>query len=223
MNLYLHTVKTTRALSCIALALAGLHVMACIPHFFYGRGYPFAPFNLDTEQNIPTLFATLILFFAAGLAANIAQLEMKTNRSNALRWLGFSAVFLFLGTDEFIGIHEQIGGVIQNRMSTAGLFLFAWVIPYALILLALIVFNIRFVKSLPRNVSRNLAIGAGLYLGSIAMEMVSGPWVEAHGRQQLFYLFVGLEETLEMFGTIAFIRAFMNRADQLPNPPKLST
>ena len=223
MNISLNPQKITKTLSIIALALGALHLIACIPHFFYGRGYPFAPLSLDAEQNIPTLFSTLLLTFAALLALKIADTQKGSSRLVTLHWLGIALVFFFLAVDEFTEIHEKVDVLIRSNLNTSGFFHFAWVLPYLIVLILLLAFNIRFIRSLPKKTILLLTLGFTFYISTFAIEMGSGAWVEVNGKNPIYYLFVLAEELLELFGTITVIHAFIDYADRQTEHPATST
>lgn len=68
------------------------------------------------------------------------------------QWAGLSLGYAFLGIDEFVEIHERIGTFVQKTLNTTGVFYFAWIIPYAIIALAVIALYLPFVWKLPKSV-----------------------------------------------------------------------
>jgi hypothetical protein len=65
-------------------------------------------FNLDEESSIGTWYSSILLFSCAiSLFALYAKKRKKA-------WLGLSALFLYLSTDEFAGFHNIIGGLLNN-------------------------------------------------------------------------------------------------------------
>jgi hypothetical protein len=193
--------------------LVVLHFVACIPFFFFGRKYPFAPFNLNSEQNLPTLFAVLLLLSCCAMTACIAHVE-RINQNSFRHWAGLSAAFFFVGFDEFAELHEKLIFPLQALLDASGVFHYAWIIPYGLVLALFVAVYARFFFRLPERVRRLVLLGAGLYCGgAIGMEMIDGAWREAFGRGSIYYLMASIEEILELSGSIVFVYAFSSYID----------
>ena len=208
MELKLTPKKIVRVLAVVTAVLAIFHVLACLPMFCMGRSYPWGFFSFDGEQNLPTIFSVALLWWSALLIACIAWAE-KGERVSRLYWTGLSLAFLAAGMDEAIMFHERLTQIVRQQMNATGLFHFAWVIPYAVILLLLVVIYGRFFFALPADTRKHVVLAAIMYVGgAIGLEMLGGAWVESHGKDAVYYLFSTIEELLEMSGGIAFIYAF---------------
>jgi len=70
-------------------------------HIFLGQNNDF--FNLDLERNLPTFYSGLKLILIGFLALFF---YLKTKRKI---WLVFSSIFVFIGFDEMLEIHERLG------------------------------------------------------------------------------------------------------------------
>jgi len=122
------------------------------------------------------------------------------------------AVFLFLSADEAAGIHERLIEPLRNSLNTSGVLSFAWVIPYGIFVIAMMLIYFRFLFSQDVRI-RNLIIFAGiLYVaGALGVELIGGHWSELHGPENITYaLITTLEESLEMTGILVFIYALMS-------------
>lgn len=93
-------------------------------------------FNVDKEMNIPTLYSSCAMIFASLLLGLIAYVHFNKSEKY-LAWAGLSAIFLFLALDEMTELHEMLVGPVRNSLNTTGILYFAWVIPYAALLLVL--------------------------------------------------------------------------------------
>lgn len=189
--------------------LIGLHILATLPVFLLDRTYPFAPFSLDAEQNIPSLFSTVLLLFVTFCAYCIFKAESESPRIDRIRWILLAALFLFLALDESISIHERIDAAIRTHFSTEGFLLFVWVIPYFTALVAFVGVYLKFFMALPKAAKTMIFTGLTLYAVTMGIEMCSGAWVDSHGRDGLYYIWVIFEEALEMLGTICIIRGLL--------------
>ena len=208
MEIELNPKKIVWVLAGISAVLAILHIIACLPMFFMGRSYPLGFFSLDGEHNLPAIFSVALLWCSALLAGCIAWAGGQ-GRLNRIYWLGLALAFLVAGMDEAIMFHERLTEMVRQHMDATGVFHFAWVVPYAVLLLLLVVIYSRFFFALPADTRKHIALAAILYVGgAIGFEMLGGAWVESHGKDAIYYLLATIEELLEMSGAIAFIYAF---------------
>jgi hypothetical protein len=186
-----------------------LHLLACLPMFFRGRAYPIGLFSFDGEMNLPTIFSAVLLWFSAFLAGSIAW-DGRNGILNRFFWAGLALAFLAAGLDEAFMFHERFTVAIREQIGASGLLYFAWVVPYAILVLLFIAVYGRFFFTLPTDTRRHIALAAVLYVGgAIGVEMLGGAWVEFHGKDIVYYLLATTEEVLEMSGSIIFIYAFL--------------
>ena len=190
-------------------ALLLLHIIACLPMLLMGRSYPWIFLNLGGEQNLPTMFSTVLLLINAFLTGCIAWASKNERRSMAY-WVGLAFAFMAMGMDESFMFHERSMHIIREALQVSGWFYFAWVIPYAVLVLCFALVYCRFFFRLPVDTRKHIALAAVLYVGgAIGLEMLGGAWFSAHGKDVVYYLLlVTIEEMLEMAGGIAFIYAF---------------
>ena len=213
MEIKLNPRGLTLLLAWITVALLFLNVLSCAP-VFMGTGDPYAWLNVDFEHNLPTLFSSLLLICCSALAFLIA-LTRREKLGDFLAWLGLAVVFLFICSDEFMCIHEQLSDPLRGMFHAASAFYYAWVIPYALLLVAFALLYAPFVSRLPRDTRKNLILATVLYvLGGIGFELVGGAWYEAGGKNAGFYVLATFEEGLEMAGCVAFIHTFTTHLDR---------
>ena len=88
-------------------------------------------FDLDAEQNIPTLFSTGLLL----MGALLSTILWKASRAEGLperMWFVLAVAFTLLGVDEFCALHEGLVAPVRSTLHTTGLLYFAWVVPYGL-------------------------------------------------------------------------------------------
>ncbi|BCR06411.1 hypothetical protein DESUT3_34800 [Desulfuromonas versatilis] len=209
-----------RVLGTIVLLLTLGHIIGGL--YVYLRGLTVIPwgvalFHFDHEANLPSLYSALALLLAGLLLLAIAHAE-KAGRWYRY-WLGLGLVFLFLATDEAVMIHEQLMPVLREAFGLSGLLYFAWVIPYGLGLLGLLVIYARFIFSLPAKTRNLFLLSGGIYvLGALVIELFEGAQMEAAGARNLRYqALMSCEELLEMIGVILFIYALSDYiAERLP-------
>jgi len=171
-------------------------------------------FNLDTEKNIPSIYASLSLLVVSILIYWIAYTRKKMALS-FLRWGLLFLIFLFLSIDELISLHEKLILPIRDLLHTTGLLYYAWMIPYGIALIILLIGYISFLYRLPKK-TRVLFIISGLLfiIGAIGFEMLGSEYDYIHGtRESLTYtLIYTCEEVLEMLGIATFTYALTSYA-----------
>lgn len=210
---------TPRAVRILGYAIAGLlvlHLGTLFARFVLGREtmLGLVPlFDFNEEGNVPTLFTTLLLLACAGLAFLVGVARRAGAGREGAYWLFLAAVFIFMGVDESMNIHEQLVTPVQEALGgTSGALFFAWVIPYGLAVLLLGLVYLRFVWRLPARVRALIFLAGGLYVaGALGMEIVGGEYLDWHGgeRDVIFALMATVEETLEMVGLAVFVLALL--------------
>jgi hypothetical protein len=203
--------KVAFFLGVIVLLLIAGNFAGIFSKFYLGSSR-IALFELDREANIPTLYQTVTIMLCAALLAVIAIARKRENKREYLYWAGLAAVFLFLSADETAGMHERMIEPLRNALNTSGVLYFAWVIPYGILLVAMMVIYSRFLFSLPLRFRYLIILAAILYVtGALGFELIGGQWTDLHGQENLTYtLITTCEEIFEMAGILVFIYTLMS-------------
>lgn len=203
------------SLLAIAILLAVAHLGAMISRYILGDDFVYGlvdMFDLNLENNIPTVFSTLILMASAVLLTVIAR-HAATIKHNAGYWKWLAIIFMFLAVDENASLHELFIDPIQEMLPSGGIMYVGWIIPYVLAALVIGLLYLKFVLSLPTR-TRNLTILSGsLYLsGAIGFELLGGWYLLPRNEVEDFpySMLVMTEEFLEMSGIILFIYALLD-------------
>lgn len=179
-------------------------------------------FNFYDEYNFPSYFSTINLFISSGLLYYIAKVEKSKGDSIYHKhWLYLSYIFAFLALDELLMFHEimikPVRYFLSNsvEMENLGILYHAWVVPYLIFAIAVGLYYFKFVFSLPKRIMLNFIIAGVIFVtGAVGLEMVEGKLAEMAGGENysnsIYYtLCVALEESMEMFGIILFIRTLL--------------
>lgn len=212
----LNPYAVARSLGVVAVALVLAHIGGQVSRYWLGHGnlWGFVPlFNIDSEQNIPSVFSVLLLFCAALLLALITRLKSIRREPDGSTFAVLAVGFLLMTIDESVSIHERMVEPIRHLFGDVrmGIFYFAWVIPGLALVGAVAVYFSRFLWSLPPRM-RFLFISSGLLYvgGALGIELLQGRYVELYGRDTLAYgMIAAVEEGLEMGGVIAFIYSLL--------------
>lgn len=203
-------------LAGIAATLVAIHLVLQAVRFIDGNDYLFGLtplFDLDAEGNLPTFYSTVLLLSCAGLLAIVAGHARRHDEIDATRWAVLAAGFLFMAVDEFAKVHELLDAPVQSLLgeSAQGWLLYAWVVPYALAVLALGAWYLPFLRRLPPATRLRFCIAGAIYVGAaLGIEFLEGMQAEAQGEDSLGYaVLTTVQETLEMTGLILFLDALL--------------
>ena len=237
--------RTTRILFLVLAFLVALSLFTSFCHLVLHRRVEALTMlaDLDTEANLPTLYNVLLFFFGSVL---FLLHSMGASVKAARGWKTMAGVFLFLGIDEGSQIHEKFVQFTKRLIdgsggeTLGGWFYYAWVIPYGLAAIILVVLLSRWIMGLSPLLRKRLVISGIIYIfGAVVMEMAGGkliqslspvdaanyPWMPCRvfGDPSDCWIFMEpryiamytLEETCEMAGLILCIRALLlELADQ---------
>jgi hypothetical protein len=146
-----------------------------------------------------------LLLLSVGFAHRQLQQEFTA-------WIVLAFIFLFLAIDEASSIHEQLTVVTRETLGTSGYLFFAWVIPYGIATLLLLVLFAKFLLQLPSPTRTLFTVSGVIYLtGAIGFEMLGGHYVTQPNANEVIYSVIyTLEEVFEMSGVALFIYAILN-------------
>jgi len=205
--------KVAHFLFWFLACLIAVNLLFLVSKYHFNLSLPVSIYNLfnfDREANIPTLFSVLLLLFS-GIAFLLNRF-FEQDKKLFKGWAIISILFLYLSVDEGSQIHESIMDIIRIFYHGSGAFYFVWVIPAIALVATLFVVLFRFYFLLPESFRKQLLIGFSVYLaGAIIMEMVGGFYVSNFGDASITYpLFIVIEESLEIFGSIIILIASLN-------------
>jgi hypothetical protein len=178
-------------------------------------------FDVASERNVPTWFSSSLLLGGALLTGLVASMVRRSGGRDVGRWAGLAVVLALLSLDEAAALHERLRGPAQALLGDAAqdALHFAWVVPGALLAVAVGWLFLGFVIRLPAGI-RGLVVAAGAMFAfaSIGLEMVGGVVLEAQGDRALYILTTAAEEGLEMAASILFLYAAMRCLHWRPEP-----
>lgn len=204
---------TTKVLGSIVIALA----ITCFIRLFIK--YQVEPslypsvlelFNMDADKNIPIYFYVFLLIIATFLLSIIAIIQIRHNSSQKNGWLILTVVVLGMSIDKSVRLHEYLLHFIQRIPVRTGAETI--IIPLIIVLLTIgsviLVQLVKLLRGLPVNTRKSFIIAASIYLsGALVLEIIGSSF---YGHNNLVYdILTIFEESLEMAGIIAFIRALI--------------
>jgi hypothetical protein len=164
-------------------------------------------FSVNTENNVPTYFNTIILMIAALLVFLIASAKNARRDKYRYEWLLLGLVLLYLSVDEAAVIHEEFSRLFKDAPDINGWLHYKWVIPGSIAVLILALAFVRFFLHLENRHKLLFFASSAVYLaGALGSELISGRYANQHGTKSFTYsTLTTVEESLEWFGVILLI------------------
>jgi len=157
------------------------------------------------EQSLPTWFAVVVLALAATVHLLAAGFARVAGQPVWRLWVVSAVVLAALSLDDATSLHEKLDGL--GRAAGAESFPFAWVIPGAVLGLAVAVSLLLLARRLEGEARWALVAGLALLIGAaLGMETVNGAILEAQGPSRWFVVGTHLEELAEMCGGVLLLR-----------------
>ncbi|HIG70042.1 MAG: hypothetical protein ABGX04_07690 [Myxococcales bacterium] len=169
---------------------------------------PLGFLSLSVEQNLPTWFSSILIFFCALLIAAISFAQDGHGAEHWRHWRGLACVFVYISLDEAVELHEELNLLLD----TDGIFHFGWTIPFGVLVIALSIIYWRFLWQLPTKTRRRFILAGTLYVGgALGVELPLGYWTDLHGDENLTYALIDwVEESMEICGMSVFAWALAN-------------
>jgi hypothetical protein len=215
MGLTVYPRRVALALTLVVLVLTLASLAGQLSLHVLGHGRLFGLdrlFDLDTEGNIPTWYASVSLLFCSVLLAIIGHYRKTGGDRYHLHWRLLSGVFLLFSIDEVAQIHESSNRRLRVALKASGLLHQPWVIPGAVLVLVIGMTYRRFIADLPAETRRGFLTAGTLFAsGALGVEVVGNWYASLYGQQNMTYVLLAtLEELLEMIGTVVFIHALLS-------------
>jgi len=177
-------------------------------------------FDVNSENNVPTWFSSLLLFGDALLAGLVAAIVRRAGGRDARHWAALAALLSLMSLDEVASLHERLqvpAGAVLG--SASGALHFAWILPGALLALVVGTAFVGFLVRLPGSTRRLVATAGVVYLSAaVGLESLGGMVLEAQGDRAMYLLVSAAEEGLEMVGSVLLLYAFMRLLRLRPDP-----
>lgn len=196
--------KLLKVLIAIEFVLLVMYVLLHIIFATPSPGHLHVFFDFDNEFSLPTWFSSIQLFVFAMLLYAVS----RTAKEYSWFFLLGSAILCFLSIDEFATIHERITLIAEsNDISFLKSIMIgghgAWIIPYIILGIIIVLLTIKPIFSIYRKYTREFVVtaaGLAIFLfGVIGLEIIS--YAPSNNNSDLIYSVVVLvEELFEMFG-----------------------
>ena len=206
--------RIVRALAAVVCLLVGVSCLGQVSKFFLGHDHLFGLIRLtylNGEATIPAWYSSSALLLCAGALAVVASAKRSRGDRWSRYWVGLALLFVYLSADESAGIHELWGKGIKDRFAPTGFFLFAWVIPGMIAVLAIGLAYLKFLWNLPAETRRAFILAGCVFVGgALGVEMLGAKHLSIVGVHNFTHsLLITLEEAAEMFGVLILLHAVL--------------
>lgn len=170
------------------------------------KRYDVTTFDLNFERNFPTYYQMVVLWVSAYLIGLIASgVKAEAGRYFSL-WVVLSGIFVFPGIDEGFTVHEWVNKRMATNHDFGEARFFAWVIPYAVLVVCFAIPYLVFLFHLPLRYRGFFLASAVLFVGgALGMELISVNRALDAGIDDIGYeLLATVEEMLEFTGIALF-------------------
>jgi hypothetical protein len=212
----------------LALVLVGVGLFLLAAHCGvmvakHGYDHPYVGglgpmFNMGNEMNVPTLASTLVLVTCGAMLAYTAAVAVGTPWDRR-SWALLAFIFIFLGFDENISIHEGLISPVNNMINADWVPAFAWVLPYGLAVIVLGVVMLPWFLKLDRPTQIRFVIAGVVYVGgALGVEILesvnftsSDETLAAVKASLSNDILVTTQESMEFGGAAFFLWALVKR------------
>lgn len=211
-SLIINPRKVAKILLSIIAVLFVFHLMYVFTQLVYGyklREF-FKMFDFNSEGNLSTMYQVGALVITSFLLFFVGFIKKRENDKFAVYWLALGGIFFFMSFDEAAKMHERLNVVTRAMLPESSLdFLyFAWVIPYAILVLFVGIVYIRFLLNLPKRTAILFLVSGAIYVtGAIGFEMLTSYY---RGPGFIIQLVITIEETMEKLGIVFFIYSILD-------------
>ncbi|WP_141243119.1 hypothetical protein [Geodermatophilus obscurus] len=168
------------------------------------------------ETNLPTWWAASVLVAAALACGVVAALSGPGVARR--RWSLLAGLTAALSVDEATVLHERLDRAVLPWLSPED-FPYLWVVPGAVLGLAVVVSVVGLTRAAPAPARRRLLLGFGLLLGSaLGGEVVQGLLVAEGLLGRPFVVAYHLEELGETLGAVALLAGAVRMIDVVREP-----
>lgn len=172
-------------------------------------------FNVNQEGNVPTFFSAALWLVAVGVVWQLSlasSAEPRTRRA----WRVIGVICVLIAVDESLRLHERLIEPMRELLDADGILYFAWVVPYAVLVVAVVLLLGRFVWRLGAPVNRLILLAGAIFVtGALGMELAEGYIASGLSEEETttptFIALYTIEETLELIGVSLFIYALLRQ------------
>lgn len=171
----------------------------------------FMLFDLREEANLPQFYSSFLMLCSAALMY-MTHCAVPVSRGR-WGWRLPALIFLYLAADEVGQLHEKTIKITRTILGGGdlGVFNYAWVVPYSILVLAFAFWGIGFLRDLRdrRTVIGLVVSGAVFVSGAMGMEMVEGALMHYGRDSQVMWVAYTIEESLEFTGLLLLVRTLL--------------
>ena len=174
-------------------------------------------FDFNLEKNVPTLFSCFLMGMIAVKSFAISKYYKLKSLVFAQYWKALSIIFLILLWDEWMSIHDTLGGAIAKLFVKDAAH--SWIYTYIVIVVLGLLAFIPFFKRIQGRLKWHIVLAASVYLvGAMGFEYINVFFQQESHLNWVFFL----EESFEMSGLLLFSWSLLDHINEYTNIEKLT-
>lgn len=205
-----------RALPFIFFGVVGIIVLL---HFLF---HPVRVLDMDTsifymdEKITLAAYFSQVMAFVAGFWVFMTLVPKLRVFADKMVWAGVGLFYFVLSFDEYFEVHESVNTAVKAALTTDTFFgklaQLSWIFPLiAVIGVIYLLFFAAIIRERARSVRTWMMIGMIAYGLVLVFEILGSA---AYGNS-IYLTYVGVEEGLEMVGTVSFLLAIFAKTSSL--------
>jgi len=204
-------------LASVAAILVAADALGIVVSHLRGGYHRMSIFNVDQGGNAPAYYFAVLILLLAGLLAVVSTARRAAGERDRPYWTGLAVLALCFSVDEAVGIHDRLAEYAGRILRIpVAVWTYAWVAPYAALMIIVVVIYFRFFMSLRRRIRFLMGLAFAVYVaGAIVAESIGGYFARTMSmRSAPYQLMTTLEWALEVAGVLVAIYAVMTYIDE---------
>ena len=171
--------------------------------------------NVAMEGSIPTWFSFLLMLACAFWCVAAGGTLVRARTPQARTWLLLAGLLTYMSIDEAAALHERAVRPMRLLLDSPRVLNYAWVVPGAVVVIAVGVLLRGWARTLPRDTRRAFVRAAVVFVaGALGVEALGGWYAAVWGRATFGYaVLTTIEEGGEMAGLAMFLVALLRYAE----------
>ncbi len=165
-------------------------------------------FDMNLESNVPAWYTAFLMIIISGLTFLIYKIQTMPLQKY---FLLLSVIFLFMSIDVISSVHEVLNNPVRNLFKPVAIFYWAWIIPGSAFVILFVFYFSKLLNMISARFRKLFILSGIIYLtGAIGFEMLGG-WLYSNklGNSYYYVFEVVIEESLEIFGLLLFIKSLI--------------
>jgi hypothetical protein len=164
---------------------------------------------MNIEGNVPAWYSSMAMMLCAALLGVAAVHKLSVKDRFARHWAGLCLVFVYMSADEAAAFHEKLGALAGVLVSEGGAVAYAGLLPGSLLVLAVGLSFLGFLRHLPARTRWLFVIAGCAFVSAVLFVEALSYGILGDSRIVRMGIVV-IEETMEMVAIAVFALAILD-------------